>query len=62
MLADQLKFDSSKKDHNQAQLVAHLTELYKATSRSKHPHAREMARRYEQELRQLAGGSSLAVM
>jgi hypothetical protein len=61
MLADQLKLVSSKKDDDQARLVAHLTELYKASARSKHPHAREMARRYEQELRQLSGGHTLAV-
>ena len=33
--------------------VAHLMALYRSCARRKHPWSREMAKRYEQELRQL---------
>ena len=56
MLADDgLMVDAQDKDGVQARKVANLIVLYRACMKSKHPHSLEMARRYEQELRQLSG-------
>jgi hypothetical protein len=40
-------------DDSRAQQIANLIVLYRSCVKSRHPHSREMARRYEQELRQL---------
>jgi hypothetical protein len=41
------------KSGDQMPQVAHLMVLYRACVKRKHPWSQEMARRYEQELRQL---------
>ena len=40
-------------DDVRAKQIANLIFLYRSCVKSRHPHSREMARRYEQELRQL---------
>jgi hypothetical protein len=56
MVADNgFMVDAQDKDSATARKVANLIVLYRACMKSKHPHSLEMARRYEQELRQLSG-------
>jgi hypothetical protein len=56
MLAEYPLFvEAQKTDGALARQVANLVALYQACAKRKHPCSQEMARGYEQELRQLAG-------
>jgi hypothetical protein len=58
MLAEYtLMIETQIKDEVKARQAANLLALYRSCLNRKHPVAQEMARRYEQELREIVGAS-----